>query len=74
MGAAPGLGSNSLERSQGKLQALSSVSGSGLKCWGVGIKGSPGLTRDCPRTDLLGKAGVSKIFFPLLDSDLRERR
>lgn len=38
MGAAPGLGSNSLERSQGKLQALSNVSGSGLKCWGLGQK------------------------------------
>lgn len=34
MGAAPGLGSNSLERSQGKLQALSSVSGSGLSVGG----------------------------------------
>lgn len=34
MGAAPGLGSNLLERSQGKLQALSSVSGSGLSAGG----------------------------------------
>lgn len=74
MGAAPGLGSNSLDWSQGKLQALSSVSGSGLKCWGVGTKGSASLTWDCPNPDLLCEAGVSKIFFPLLDWDLRERR
>lgn len=71
MGAAPGLGSNSLEPSQGKLQALSSVSGSGLKCWGLGQREA--LVRmNCPRTDLLcrlSEQGFSPSWTGILEKE-----